>query len=150
MSNKVKPLLSCEVDIGKVNFPIYVSTKFDGIRCLIIDSVVYSRSLKPIRNKHVQELFGNPEYNGFDGELIVGDIYAPDVFQKTTSGVMSTEGTPDVTFYVFDLFTNNLSTYKERSSLQRTQANQTVQHHQSQTMRLLSCHQIANPCHSNQ
>lgn len=114
MSNKVKPLLSCEVDIDKVNFPIYVSTKFDGIRCLIIDSVVYSRSLKPIRNKHVQELFGKPEYNGFDGELIVGDIYAPDVFQKTTSGVMSTEGTPDVTFYVFDLFTNNLSTYKER------------------------------------
>lgn len=114
MSNKVKPLLSCEVDIDKVNFPIYISTKFDGIRCLVIDSVVYSRSLKPIRNKYVQQLFGKPEYNGFDGELIVGDIYAPDVFQKTTSGVMSTEGTPDVTFYVFDVFTNNLSTYKER------------------------------------
>ena len=83
-------------------------------RAVVIDSVVYSRSLKPIRNKHVQKLFGKPEYNGFDGELVVGDIYAKDVFQKTTSGVMSTEGTPDVTFYVFDLFTNNLSTYKER------------------------------------
>ena len=103
MSNKVKPLLSCEVDIDKVNFPIYVSTKFDGIRCLIIDSVVYSRSLKPIRNKYVQQLFGKPEYNGMDGELVVGDIYAKDVFQKTTSGVMSAEGTPDVKFYVFDI-----------------------------------------------
>lgn len=101
---KVKPLLSCEVDIDKVNFPIYVSTKFDGIRCLVIDSVVYSRSLKPIRNKYVQELFGKPEYNGFDGELIVGDVYAKDVFQKTTSGVMSAEGEPDVKFYVFDLW----------------------------------------------
>lgn len=114
MNNNVRPLLSCEVDIDKVNFPIYVSTKFDGIRCLIIDSVVYSRSLKPIRNRHVQNLFGKPEYNGFDGELVVGDIYAKDVFQKTTSGVMSVEGIPDVTFYVFDLFTSNLSTYKER------------------------------------
>ena len=113
-SLRIKPLLSCEVDIDKVNFPIYVSTKFDGIRCLVIDSVVYSRSLKPIRNKHVQQLFGKPEYNGFDGELIVGDIYAPDVFQKTTSGVMSAEGNPDVTLYVFDLFTNNTNTYKER------------------------------------
>ena len=111
---KVKPLLSCEVPLDMVNFPIYVSTKFDGIRALVIDSVVYSRSLKPIRNKHVQKLFGKEEYNGFDGELIVGDIYAKDVFQKTTSGVMSEDGTPDVTFYVFDVLTNNTAPYKER------------------------------------
>lgn len=111
---KIKPLLSCEVPLDKVKFPIYISTKFDGIRALVIDGVVYSRSLKPIRNKHVQKLFGKPEYNGFDGELIVGDIYAKDVFQKTTSGVMSEDGMPDVTYYVFDVFTNNTETYKER------------------------------------
>ena len=111
---KIKPLLSCEVPLDKVKFPIYISTKFDGIRALVIDGVVYSRSLKPIRNKHVQKLFGKPEYNGFDGELIVGDIYAKDVFQKTTSGVMSEDGTPNVTYYVFDVFTNNTETYKER------------------------------------
>lgn len=111
---KIKPLLSCGVPLDKVKFPIYVSTKFDGIRALVIDGVVYSRSLKPIRNKHVQKIFGKPEYNGFDGELIVGDIYAKDVFQKTTSGVMSEDGEPDVTYYVFDVFTNNTETYKER------------------------------------
>lgn len=111
---KVKPLLSCEVPLDKINFPVYVSTKFDGIRALVIDSVVYSRSLKPIRNKHVQKLFGKPEYEGLDGELVVGDIYAKDVFQKTTSGVMSEDGEPDVIFHVFDLFTNNTATYKER------------------------------------
>ena len=76
----MKPLLACEVDIDKVDFPIYVSTKFDGVRALVKDCVVYSRSLKPIRNQHVQRLFGKPEYEGFDGELIVGDIYAKDVF----------------------------------------------------------------------
>lgn len=101
---RIKPLLSCEVDIDKLEFPIYVSTKFDGIRALVIDGVVYSRSLKPIRNKHVQKLFGKPEYNGFDGELVVGDVYAKDVFQRTTSGVMSEGGEPDVTFHVFDLW----------------------------------------------
>ena len=111
---QIKPLLSCEVPLDKVKFPIYISTKFDGIRALVIDGVVYSRSLKPIRNKHVQKLFGKSEYNGFDGELIVGDIYAKDVFQKTTSGVMSEDGTPDVTYYVFDIFTHNTETYKER------------------------------------
>lgn len=111
---KIKPLLSCEVPLDKVKFPIYISTKFDGIRALVIDSVVYSRSLKPIRNKHVQKLFGKPEYNGFDGELIVGDVYAKDVFQKTTSGVMSEDGTPDVTFHVFDLWSMPTFDYEYR------------------------------------
>ena len=111
---KVKPLLSCEVSLDKINFPVYTSTKFDGIRALVIDSVVYSRSLKPIRNKHVQRLFGKQEYNGFDGELVVGDIYAKDVFQKTTSGVMSEDGEPDVTFHVFDLWSIPTFDYEYR------------------------------------
>lgn len=111
---KVKPLLSCEVSLDKINFPVYTSTKFDGIRALVIDSVVYSRSLKPIRNKYVQKLFGKPEYEGFDGELVVGDIYAKDVFQKTTSGVMSEDGEPDVTFHVFDLWSIPTFDYEYR------------------------------------
>ena len=111
---KVKPLLSCEVDIEKVNFPIYVSTKFDGIRALVIGGVVYSRSLKPIRNKHVQKMFGKPEYNGFDGELVVGNVYNKDVFQNTTSGVMSEGGEPDVTFHVFDLWSIPTFDYEYR------------------------------------
>lgn len=114
MINNIRPLLSCEVPLDKVKFPIYISTKFDGIRALVIDGVVYSRSLKPIRNKHVQKLFGKPEYNGFDGELIVGDVYAKDVFQKTTSGVMSEDGTPDVTFHVFDLWSIPTFDYEYR------------------------------------
>ena len=111
---KVKPLLSCEVSLDKINFPVYTSTKFDGIRALVIDSVVYSRSLKPIRNKYVQKLFGKPEYNGMDGELVVGDVYAKDVFQKTTSGVMSAEGEPDVKFYVFDICNRPEETFTAR------------------------------------
>ena len=109
-----KPLLSCQVPLDKLKFPMYCSTKLDGIRAVVIDSIVYSRSLKPIRNKYVQHLFGKEEYNGFDGELIVGDVYAKDVFQKTTSGVMSEEGTPNVKFYVFDDFSEPTFTYKER------------------------------------
>ena len=111
---KIKPLLSCKVSIDNINFPIYVSTKFDGVRALVIDGVVYSRSMKPIRNEHVQKLFGKEEYNGFDGELVVGDIYAKDVFQKTTSGVMSKDGCPDVTFHVFDLWNTPELVYEER------------------------------------
>lgn len=114
MINNIRPLLSCEVPFDKIKFPIYVSTKFDGIRALVIDGVVYSRSLKPIRNEYIQKLFGKEEYQGFDGELIVGDIYAKDVFQKTTSGVMSKDGEPDVKFYVFDLWNLPNEDYESR------------------------------------
>ncbi len=114
MTKQIKPLLACEVPLNDVKFPVYVSTKLDGIRCLIIDGVAYSRSLKPIRNKFIQSIIGKQEYNGLDGELIVGNVYDKDVFQKTTSGVMSEKGEPRFTFYVFDYFTNNEVDYSKR------------------------------------
>lgn len=89
--------------------PLLASYKLDGIRALIINGVVMSRSLKPIPNPHVQELFGRPEYEGLDGELIVGSVTAPDVFRVTTSGVMSQTGVPDVRYHVFDQWNSNLS-----------------------------------------
>lgn len=98
-----KPLLAESVeDLNKVPYPVLVSVKLDGIRAIVKDKVVYSRSMKPIRNKHVQYLFGREEYNGLDGELIVGPPNASDVYLKTNSGVMSADGEPDVKFYVFD------------------------------------------------
>jgi DNA ligase-1 len=57
-------------------------------------------------------LFGH--LHGADGELIVGDVTAHDVFQKTTSGVMSKEGEPDVTLYVFDMWNQTDKTYESR------------------------------------
>lgn len=101
-------------DLSKLKYPVGVCPKLDGIRALVIDGVVYSRNMKPIRNAHVQKLFGKPEYNGFDGELIVGDVCSPNVYNATSSGVMSADGTPDVTFYVFDLWNEPTRTYTER------------------------------------
>lgn len=69
---------------------------------MVIDGIVVSRSLKPIPNKYVQHLFGKREYEGLDGELIVDEATAENVFQTTTSGVMSIEGEPNVRFFVFD------------------------------------------------
>ena len=102
--SEFKPMLASPTDGSKLTFPMLVSPKLDGVRCLIIDGVAMSRSLKPIPNKHVQKLFGRKELNGLDGELIVGPPTAKDVYNKTTSGVMSVEGEPAVKFYVFDDF----------------------------------------------
>lgn len=99
----MKPMLASPA--GKVlQLPALLSPKLDGIRCLVIDGVAVGRSLKPLPNKHVQQLFGKPEFNGLDGELIVGEPVGQDVFQRTSSGVMSIDGEPLVAFHVFDDF----------------------------------------------
>lgn len=100
----MKPMLAAKTDGKGLSYPLLASPKLDGVRALIIDGVVMSRSFKPIPNAHVQELFGRPEYNGLDGELIVGAPTDKDVYRNTTSGVMSQAGEPDVSYHVFDKF----------------------------------------------
>ena len=101
-----KPMLSGKApdDLSTLKFPVAVSAKLDGFRALVINGVVCSRNLKPIRNLHVQKLFGKPEYEGYDGELIVGDPRSKTCFRDTSSGVTSAAGEPDVKFYVFDRY----------------------------------------------
>ena len=45
------------------------------------------------------------------------DVTAQDVFQKTTSGVMSKEGEPDVTLYAFDMWNQTGKTYESRYNI---------------------------------
>jgi DNA ligase-1 len=82
----------------------YMSEKLDGIRCIVFGGVAYSRSLKRIPNLSIQAYVQHhaEAMEGMDGELIVGDKNAPDVFNQSTSGVMRIEGEPDFTFWVFD------------------------------------------------
>jgi DNA ligase-1 len=79
-----------------------LSPKIDGIRALVVNGTLVSRTMKPIRNTHTQSLFGRPELEGLDGELVVGNPWDKNLMQQTSSGVMSYAGKPDVKFYVFD------------------------------------------------
>lgn len=114
-------LASAVTDYSKITWPKYASPKLDGVRAVVVDGVVYSRSGKPIRSKAVQKLFGDHRYNNLDGELIYGSPTAEDVFNKTTSFVMS-ENIPEgmsekeITYYVFDYIEDSLP-YRERRYL---------------------------------
>lgn len=105
---KIKPMLAASAsneEIEKLEFPLLASPKLDGIRAIVQDGVVYSRSLKPIRNKRVQELFSH--LNGFDGELILGDPSDPKCFNNSTAlmgeELRETVKDLEIGFYVFDL-----------------------------------------------
>lgn len=99
----MKPMLAVQCkDITKLRFPVYASPKLDGIRALVVDGVLMSRSLKPIPNEYAQALFSQLPH-GTDGELILGDPF-DDPYRRTVSAVMSEDGTPPVCFHVFDNF----------------------------------------------
>lgn len=95
-----KPLLACDADLAKLRFPLLASPKLDGVRAIVRGGVVYSRSNKPIPNKHVQALFSKCEH--FDGELIVGDPTSKTCYRDTVSEVMSHDKTGGCDFHVFD------------------------------------------------
>jgi len=98
-----EPLL----DFATLQYPVKVSFKEDGIRCLTHPTLgPVSRSFKPIRNEYIRA--GMAEYvpSGLDGEII---IKKPDGtpldFNEIQSAVMSVNGYPDYQFRVFDSFT---------------------------------------------
>lgn len=101
-----KPLLSAKADradLGRLNYPLLASPKLDGIRAVVLDGQLVSRTLKPIPNDFIRNALSRPCLDGLDGELIVGSPTDPDIYLKTNSAVMSKSGDPAFTYYVFDI-----------------------------------------------
>lgn len=118
MNNNVdfKPML-CASFKSLDNFkpPYFVSYKLDGVRCLMIDGIAYSRKLIPFPNKllqiKAQELM-QAGYNFLDGELIMEDSLDKLVFTKTSSCVNCIAGSiVGLKYYVFDILDNSALFY---------------------------------------
>ena len=109
----IKPMLAASFDAEAhaLRFPLIASPKLDGIRCLVINGMPKTRSLKPIPNSHISATLTRREFDGFDGELMVGDGAS---FQDVTSGIMTRGGKPDFAFHVFDTFTDPALPYEQR------------------------------------
>ena len=60
MSEVIEPMLASGItDYSKLTFPKYISPKLDGVRAIVNNGVVYSRSGKPIRSNAVLLIFCN-------------------------------------------------------------------------------------------
>ena len=93
-----KPLLAATLkpdpktniyDFTNLPYPLYGSPKIDGFRALIQGGKVVSRKGILFRNKAVQSFYGRAEYEGLDGELVLGSPWAADVFNRTQNVVNS-------------------------------------------------------------
>lgn len=91
-------MLACTIsDLNKIQFPVYASPKIDGIRCILLNGEVLSRSLKPIPNKFIQKELAKFDKN-IDGELYIQGKTCNEI----SSAVMSEDGEPDFQYLVFD------------------------------------------------
>lgn len=117
-----RPMLAAptkEAELKVIKWPKLLSAKIDGIRMLVVEQdgkpVCLSRKMLPIPNRHVQALFARPEFVGLDGELVCGLPYDKDCYRKTNSAAMTADGTPDITWYVFDSFNQKKEPYGVRA-----------------------------------
>ena len=92
-----RPLLAADATDADIRYPVLASPKIDGIRCLIVNGQAVTRSLKPIPNLFIRRMLEQYAPDGTDGEIVVGDS-----FNATTSAVMSRDGEPVFTYFVFD------------------------------------------------
>ena len=106
-----RPLLASTLDdISTLKYPVLVTPKLDGIRVLKVKGKAVTRRFKPIPNKHIRTLLEKYLPDGVDGEIMT-----PGTFNDIQSKVMSHDGEPKFSFYVFDYVKNSLTKpYKDR------------------------------------
>lgn len=99
----MKPMLAKDAVLEKLRFPLASQKKLDGIRVVIVNGVPLTRTLKEVPNREIFEALSHPDFEGLDGEILVGDPTAPDAYRTTASFVMAPNKTGEPwCFHVFD------------------------------------------------
>jgi len=94
-----------EDDYHRLQFPMYGSPKYDGIRIGCHDKLgPVTNTLKGIPNHFVRAVMSAPSLWGLDGEIVVGNPTKSGGYSDTQSAFSTREGEPAFTFYVFDDF----------------------------------------------
>ena len=104
-----KPMLApnSEIDIKTLQYPLIVSYKLDGIRCIFRDGQMTSRSLKQFPNVQLREKFKHlVEYSKQHNILLDGELLSKTVTFNELSGLtrqLDHELPDDLYFYCFDI-----------------------------------------------
>lgn len=105
-SIKFKPTKVCEISPDDFIYPVYATPKIDGVNALVLDSKLLGRSLKPFKNKQLNNLLSCTFLSGCCFEITVGspeDRKKDDVCRKTTSYVNSFDKeATEITISIFD------------------------------------------------
>jgi DNA ligase 1 len=91
-------MLAKDADLTKLRFPLLVTDKYDGIRCLKKDGKALTRSFKPVPNDHIRKHIEDAIFDGADGEILVRGR----TFNELSGDVRRVDGRPDFYYVMFD------------------------------------------------
>jgi len=87
--SSIKPQLAEDAVLDKVVFPCGGQPKIDGVRAMNLNGTLTGRSLDPFEGFGITDYFSKPEFQGLDGEMILGnDPASPDRLCSLTTGAM--------------------------------------------------------------
>jgi DNA ligase 1 len=115
-----KPMKASDYEEAELRFPYLASFKLDGYRAFGYQSRIRTSSGTPVMNRHTQALFSGPQFEGLDGELIVGAWNDPNAFWNTSGPVRRGHDEPDVRWYIFDDRTSPDLPFKHRLNSAKT------------------------------
>lgn len=122
-----KPLLAAPADVDALRYPLMASPKIDGIRCLLMDGGVCSRTLKLIPNLHIRSMLASAPV-GYDGELLTYTGGVRDEFNTVQSKVMRRDGEPEFKLLVFDNFNATMGFAFRHAHIHNTNFIERVEH----------------------
>jgi len=103
MSNKRRPMLCCDVNLDKLQYPAMGFPKIDGVRIVNMEGPATARTLMPHKNVYTTTRFSLPIYRGIDGEGTLGSNLTSNSLCRDTSSALSTiAGEPDIKWNAFD------------------------------------------------
>jgi len=104
---------TCKNPEKELRFPLLVTPKLDGIRCLKVAGRALSTKFLPIRNTHIRTWIEKNLPDGVDGELMI-----PGVTFSEGGGLIAREhGQPKFVFNIFDYVKDDLRrAYQRRMS----------------------------------
>ena len=85
-----------------LQYPYLVSPKLDGIRGVVVNKTLRSRTMLLLPSLQAQREFAIDDLNFVDGEVIAGREVGTDVYNRTQSHVMSVDKPGDLTYRLFD------------------------------------------------
>lgn len=88
MSFIKKPQLAEDAILNKVQFPCWVQPKIDGVRAMNLNGKLTGRSFDPFTGHLITAAFSRPEFQGLDGEMILGVNPTADGLCRLTTGAI--------------------------------------------------------------
>jgi DNA ligase-1 len=109
---------ACTAEHLKADGYLIMQPKIDGMRVLFDGGLARSRSWKLWTNRYLKAFAAEHAAltDGWDGEMVPGHSYDPEVFRKAMSGLRSEDGSREFTYFLFDNWTS-----KNRYNIRRSQ-----------------------------